>query len=156
MNDTASNNDDGNSDATEGDSDAADGHTKKVYAHYAREMRFICVTHRLIDEPDVRLTEEEVVLGTILADYPQRRWRTEQMYRMKAHAQELVCDTRSQIIRCEGMFAKPQLYAALSHAWAAWCWAQHNGDREYIESFSLLVLGIVFDCLRRLGAMPET
>jgi hypothetical protein len=31
--------------------------------HYVCEMRYICVTHTLVDAPDVCLKEEEVMLG---------------------------------------------------------------------------------------------
>ncbi len=75
---------------------------------------------------------------------------------MKLHAEELVGDIRSQIIQYEEKVpSEEQLRAALARAWAAWCWAQHNRDKDYIESFALLVLGVVFDCLKRLGELPE-
>ena len=135
---------------------ADDGHVEQLHAQYVREMRFICVTHTLVDAPDVRLTEEEVVLGTILANCTQARWRSNRSYRMKQHTRDLVGSIRSQIIRCEGPPTEEQLRAALPHVWAAWCWAQHHRDREYIESFALLVLGIMFDSLRCHKVLPET
>jgi RNA-dependent RNA polymerase len=139
-------------------SSADDGHAEQVYAHYAREMRYICVTYTLVDAPDVCLTEEEVVLGTISANCVQPRWRSDRSYRMKLHAGDLVGDIYTQIVRCGGSTAEMEepLRAVLLHAWSAWCWAQHHRDREYIESFSLLVLRIVLGCLKRLGGLPET
>jgi RNA-dependent RNA polymerase len=140
-------------------SSADDGYMEQVHAHYAREMRYICVTYTLVDTPDVHLTEEEVVLGTISANCVQPRWRSDRSYRMKLHAGDLVGDIYTQIVQCEhGSTAVTEelLRAALPHAWSAWCWAQHHRDREYIESFSLLVLCIVFDCLKHLGGLPET
>ena len=134
---------------------ADNGHAEQIHEHYVREMRFICITHSLVDAPDVQLKEEEVVLGTILANCAQSRWRTDRSYRMKLHAEDLVGDIRSQIILKEGEQPSEELRAALTRAWAAWCWAQHHRDKNYIESFSLLVLGVVFDCLKRLGALPE-
>ncbi|KAI0251717.1 RNA dependent RNA polymerase-domain-containing protein [Lactifluus subvellereus] len=100
---------------------------KELHAHYVREMQYICMTHTLVDAPDVRLTEEEVVLGTILASY------------------------------CPGDEppTADRLRAGLSNAWAAWGWAQRHRDKEFIESFSLVVLGVVLDCLERLGGLPE-
>jgi len=131
-------------------------HAEQMHEHYVREMRFICITHTLVDAPDVQLKEEEVVLGTILANCVQSRWRTDRSYRMKLHAEELVGDIRLQIIQYEEKQPnEEQLRAALTRAWATWCWAQHNRDKDYIESFALLVLGVVFDCLKRLGALPE-
>ena len=135
---------------------ADNGHAEQMHEHYVREMRFICITHTLVDAPDVQLKEEEVVLGTILANCVQSRWRSDRSYRMKLHAEELVGDIRSQIIQYEEKEpSEEQLRAALTRAWATWCWAQHNRDKDYIESFALLVLGVVFDCLKRLDALPE-
>jgi RNA-dependent RNA polymerase len=141
-------------------SDADNGHAEQLHAHYVREMRFICMTHTLVDAPDVRLTEEEVVLGTILANCTQARWRQDRSYRMKLHAEELVNDIRTQIVpqREESPTEErlqEQLRIGLRRAWAAWCWAQNHQDEDYIESFALLALGIVFDCLKRLGELPE-
>jgi RNA-dependent RNA polymerase len=140
-------------------SSADNGYAEQVHAHYVREMQFICVTHTLVDTPDVRLTEEEVVLGTILANCVQPRLRSDRSERMRLHVGNLVDDIYTQIVQCEGGNKKATeelLRTALPHAWSAWCWAQHHRDREYIESFSLLVLRIVFDCLKHLGGLPET
>jgi RNA-dependent RNA polymerase len=158
---TTRDDDDDPADSDQSDTDT--GHAEQLHAHYVREMRFICMTHTLVDAPDVRLTEEEVVLGTILANCTQSRWRTDRSYRMKLHAEELVNDIRTQIVpqREEGEEPpteeqlKEQLRIGLRRAWAAWCWAQNHRDEVYFESFALLVLGIVFDCLKRLGALPE-
>ena len=136
--------------------DEDNGHAEQIHEHYVREMRFICITHSLVDAPDVQLKEEEVVLGTILANCAQSRWRTDRSYRMKLHAEDLVGDISSQIIQFKGEEpSEEELHAALTRAWATWCWAQHNRDKNYMESFALLVLGVVFDCLKRLGALPD-
>jgi RNA-dependent RNA polymerase len=55
-------------DGAEQDSESENGHAEQLHEHYVREMRYICVTHTLVDAPGVRLKEEEVVLGTILAN----------------------------------------------------------------------------------------
>jgi len=136
---------------------ADDGFADQLHAQYVLEMRFICATHTLVDAPDVRLMEEEVVLGTILANCTQSRWRSNRSYRMRQHTKDLVGSIRSQIIQCEGSPTEEQLRAALPRAWVVWCWAQHHRDnKEYIESFALLVLGTMLDSLRCHGALPET
>ncbi|KAH8995459.1 RdRP-domain-containing protein [Lactarius akahatsu] len=132
---------------------------EELYACYVREMRYICVTHTLVDAPDVRLKEEEVVLGTILATTTQPRWRSDRAYRMRLHSGALVRDIRSQIVpkAKEDAPTDEELRAGLPIAWRMWCWAQHqrDNDKEFIEAFSLIVLGVVLDCLKRLGALPE-
>ncbi|KAI9446026.1 RdRP-domain-containing protein [Lactarius indigo] len=132
---------------------------EELHACYVREMRYICVTHTLVDSPDVRLKEEEVVLGTILATTTQPRWRSDRAYRMRLHSGALVRDIRSQIIpkAKEDAPTEEELRAGLPIAWRMWCWAQHqrDKDKEFIEAFSLIVLGVVLDCLKRLGGLPE-
>ena len=137
------------------DADAENGLAEELHAHYLREMRYICITHTLIDSPDVRLKEEEVVLGTILAFCTQARWRQNRAYRMRLHAEGLVEDVRFRIEQSDGPPTKEQLRAGLPRAWAAWVWAQHHRELEFIDSFALLMLGIIFDCLKRLGGLPE-
>ena len=128
---------------------------KRLHARFVREMQFICTAHTLVDSPDVRLTEEEVVLGVILANCTQSRWRVDRMYRMKLHSGDLVGDIYEQVIQFDGLQTEGQLRAALARAWDAWCWAQYHQGRDFIESFAIVVLGIVLDCLKRLGALPE-
>jgi RNA-dependent RNA polymerase len=135
-----------------------DSQAEELYAHFEYEMRYICVTHTLVDAHDVRLTEEEVVLGTILANCTQQRWRTDRSYRMKLHAEGLVHDMRARLVQQSEGTPTPtpdQLRAGLSDAWAMWGWAQHHRDKEFFESFSLVMLGIILDCLKNLGGLPE-
>ncbi|KAI9449720.1 RdRP-domain-containing protein [Lactarius psammicola] len=132
---------------------------EEVHACYVREMRYICVTHTLVDAPDVRLEEEEVVLGTIMATTTQPRWRADRAYRMRLHSGALVREIRSQIVpkAKDDEPTEEELRAGLPIAWEMWCWAQHHRDKdkEFIEGFSLIVLGVVLDCLKRLGGLPE-
>ncbi|KAF8259784.1 RNA dependent RNA polymerase-domain-containing protein [Lactarius quietus] len=132
---------------------------QELHATYVREMRYICATHTLVDSPDVRLKEEEVVLGTILATTTQPRWRQDRAFRMRLHSGALVRDIRAQMVPKaeEGEPTDDEMRAGLPIAWQMWCWAQHHRDtdKEFIEGFSLIALGAVLDCLRRLGALPE-
>lgn len=146
---------------------AENPHAERLHARYTREMRCICATHTLIEAPDVRLTEDEVVLGTILANCTQPRWRSDRAYRMRLQSETLVRDIRAHIVPGDGD-ALPvsgngtgteedeRSREVLRSAWAMWVWAQHHRDREYIESFALIALGAVLDCLKRLGELPDT
>lgn len=142
-------------DAKPGAEPGENGHAEQVHAHYAREMRYICVTHTLVDEPEVRLKEEEVVLGTILANCVQSRWRNDRTYRMKLHTEGLVSDIRGQIFQSNDIPTPEQLRYGLLRAWEVWVWAQHHRDEEFIQSFSLIVLGLIFDHLKRLDGLPQ-
>jgi RNA-dependent RNA polymerase len=140
---------------------AENSQAEELHTHFAYEMRYICITHALVDAPDVRLTEEEVVLGTILANCTQPRWRSDRTYRMKLHAEGLLHDIRTWVIPVkiseEGQRTDSgeDYRAGLLTAWAIWGWAQHHRDKEFVESFSLVMLGIVLDCLKHLGGLPE-
>ena len=46
------------------------------------------------------------------------------------------------------------LRAGLERSWTAWEWAQRNSTLEGTQSFGLLVLSAVCDCLKRLDALP--
>jgi RNA-dependent RNA polymerase len=148
-------NSDPDTDGAEPDPESENGHAEQVHEHYVREMRYICVTHTLMDSPDVRLKEEEVVLGTILANCAQPRWRSDRTYRMKLHVEGLVDDIRGQIVQMEKTPTEEQYRSGLSRAWAVWAWAQHHRDEEFIESFSLIALGLIFDHLKRLDGLPQ-
>jgi RNA-dependent RNA polymerase len=115
------------------------------------------MTHTLLDLPDVQLTEEEVVLGVILAKSTQPRLRKDRAYRMRLHAETLVRDIRARIVPAEeGQRTERDFRNGLQKAWTTWGWAQHHRDEEYIESFSLIVLGVVLDCLKQLNALPSS
>ncbi|KAH9066237.1 RdRP-domain-containing protein [Lactarius vividus] len=131
----------------------------ELHAYYVREMRYICVTYTLPDASDARLKEEEVVLGTILATTTQPRWRSGRTYRMGLHSGALVRGIRSQIVRTVrgGDPTEHELRMGLPIAWGMWHWAQNQRDKnkEFIESFSLIILGVILDCLKRLNGLPE-
>jgi RNA-dependent RNA polymerase len=142
-------------DGAEPESESENDHAERLHEHYVCEMRYICVTHTLVDAPDVRLKEEEVVLGTILANCAQPRWRSDRTYRMKLHVEGLVDDIRGQIVQFDEKPTEEQFRSSLSRAWAVWTWAQHHREAEFIESFSLIALGQIIDSLKRLDGLPQ-
>ncbi|KAH9989066.1 RNA dependent RNA polymerase-domain-containing protein [Russula compacta] len=122
-----------------------------LHTWYASELGFICMTHGVSISSDVRLTEEEVVLGTILAKCWHRRWRRNRADRMRAQTETLVRDLRAQIVPVNSPLAGRVLRRGLRDAWAVWGWAQHHREKPFIQSFSLVALGLVLDILERLG-----
>ncbi|ETW86290.1 hypothetical protein HETIRDRAFT_443820 [Heterobasidion irregulare TC 32-1] len=152
------------------DYSAPDGTSQRVattFARYARELQYIIVTHTLSDAPDVRLMEEEIVVGTILANCTENRWRKDRMYRMRLHAETLVRDIRRRV-QPDGMkvgmgegeateqTSNEDWIAALGNAWEAWDWSLRNERMEGARSFGLIMLGLVLDCLQKLDALPLT
>jgi RNA-dependent RNA polymerase len=140
---------------SEPDTESENGDAEQLHEDYVREMRYICVTHTLVDMPDVRLKEEEVVLGTILANSAQPRWRTDRTYRMRLHVEGLVDNICGQIIQIEETLTPEHFRSSLARAWAVWAWAQHHQDKEFIESFSLIALRLTIDYLKRLNGLSQ-
>ena len=129
--------------------------TEDLHARYASEMQFICVTHSVSTSSNTQLSEEEVVLGTILAKCSQPCWREDCSHRMRMHAETLVNYLRVQII---GILSPPtveQLSDGLRHAWAMWSWGQYHREEPFIQSFSLVALGLILELLELFGALPD-
>ncbi|KAI1797142.1 RdRP-domain-containing protein [Ganoderma leucocontextum] len=129
-----------------------------LFRHYARELGYICLTHAPSENTDVRLCEEEVAIGAILAKCSQRRWKKDRMHRMREHAAQLVRDVKH---RRRGLGAPLQrdkdeaasdeeLRAALEKAWAAWDFGMRNRTAFGAQSFALIGLGVVCDMLEKL------
>ena len=122
-----------------------------LFRRYVDELRYICLTHSLYD--DTRLEEEEVVIGSILANCSQHRFRTDRMYRMRLHAGTLVKDVQKELYRRYGeeMPPEPQIRFGLSQAWAAWDFATRNRGHFGANSFALIALLAIADALEDLG-----
>ncbi|KAG6862083.1 hypothetical protein C0995_007213 [Termitomyces sp. Mi166 len=124
-----------------------------MFKRYVDELNYICATHVLANTPDNRLTEVEVVAGTILAKCSQKRWRKDRIYRMRLHASTLVRDIQRQLIEDMGSANQEQLTDGLSTAWAAWEYSQRQNHAFGAGSFGFIALGVIFDCLDRLGGV---
>ena len=132
-----------------GDSAIVDNHPleiKRLFRRYVDELRYICATHTLSNTPGVRLLEAEVVIGTILAKCSQKRWRSDRIYRMRLHAFTLVKDVQRNLV--ESLENDDfELIAGLQLAWGAWTFSLRHRDEFGANSFGLIALGTVFDCL---------
>ncbi|KAI9060668.1 RdRP-domain-containing protein [Trametes sanguinea] len=124
-----------------------------LFRYYAEELRYICLTHALSDRTGVRLSEEEVAVGSILAMCDQPRWRRNRMHRMREHAGQLVRHVRHARLRAP--LAKDareeELVGALRRAWLAWDYGMRNQSVFGARSFSLIALGVVCDMLEKLA-----
>ena len=126
-----------------------------LFQLYARELAYISLTHAPSDNTDVRLSEEEITLGAILAQCSQRRWKKDRMYRMREHVGQLVRDIKCRH-RGLGMPLKRQeasreeLLPALAKGWAAWDFGNRNRGTFGARSFALIGLGVACTMLERL------
>ncbi len=124
-------------------------HIIKIFRQYVNELRYICATHTLINTAQSRLLESEVVVGTILAKCAQPRWRKERMFRMRMHAGELVNDIRHGLME-NGGTGMDGLIQALEFSWFAWDLSLRRRNEFGAQSFGLIALGAIFDCLDKL------
>ncbi|OBZ75664.1 RNA-dependent RNA polymerase 1 [Grifola frondosa] len=133
------------------DSDVAE--IKPLFRKYEEELQYICVTHALSDSPGARLTEEEVVVGTILAQCSQHRWRTDRTYRMRLHSAMLVRDIQNKLFPRTEVPSKDDLLHGLTQGWLAWDFSVRNRSFFGAQSFGLVGLGIVCYTLELLGGL---
>ncbi|OSD06554.1 RdRP-domain-containing protein [Trametes coccinea BRFM310] len=143
--------------ARHGADDKAVAALSPLFRYYADELRFLCLTHALSDRTDVRLSEEEVAIGTILAKCDQPRWRQNRMHRMREHAGQLVRHVKHARLRAP--LAKDaredELVGALRRAWLAWDYGMRNQSVFGARSFSLIALGVVCDVLEKLAKLDS-
>lgn len=132
----------------------------KLYARYVSEMHYISGTHALTT--NTTLTEEEIVLSTILAKCSQRRLRKDRIQRMRDHTGALVDTVRDEIWvhsvceeKEESLEAKTARFCrTLERAWKAWRHSVADQGKFGANSFGLIALGIIFDCKERLENVP--
>jgi RNA-dependent RNA polymerase len=136
------------------DPDGSSSDIKKLFQLYVTELTYIRQTYTLSRTQDVLLTEEEIVVGTILAKCSQRRWRKERMHAMRTHVQVLVQSSQRELVGGLENTSPDTIRIGLLKAWAAWDFSLRHGAEFGANSFGLIALGVVFDCLIKLGGMP--
>ncbi|KAI0671718.1 RdRP-domain-containing protein [Trametes maxima] len=126
-----------------------------LFRHYAEELRYICLTHALSDRGGVRLSEEEVVIGTILATCADSRWRKSRMHDMRLQAGELVRRVKNARLRVPAGedVGRDELVGALRRAWLAWDYGTRNQAVFGARSFALIALCVVCEMLERLAEL---
>ncbi|KAJ3989755.1 RNA dependent RNA polymerase-domain-containing protein [Lentinula detonsa] len=137
-----------------------DGHRKSedidlLFKNYVDNLRYISAIHTLSNDASVRLTEQEIVLGLILANCSERRWKRDRMYRMRTHTSNLVDETKQgfqPLGRAGNVIEdKEGLLHVLDKAWYAW--TRQEVNMFGVNSFKLIALGSVLDCLEKLKSL---
>jgi RNA-dependent RNA polymerase len=122
-----------------------------IFKRYAQELQFICATHTPSHLPEARLTEEEVVMGTILTPCSQKKWRKSRVHNMNVHVSGLVHDIRREILpsnTCSLQKASSsEVTESLRRAQTVWELSVREENTFGGNSFGLIALGIIFDCM---------
>lgn len=125
----------------------------ELFRSFEAELNYICATHALSERQ--RLSEAEVVVGTITARCSQYRWRKERIYKMDLHTRNLEAGVKKSVYSGEwDALSEKEIKGALEFSWTAW---QMMTDNIAVEtntfsqnSFALVMLNITFECLERL------
>jgi len=128
---------------------------RKLFQLYVDELAYICLTHTLTSASDVRLREEEVVIGTIIAKCSQRRLKKDRMHRVRTHSLVIVHEIQQELIRSVEKASTDELRAGLVKAWATWDFSLRQSANFGANSFGLIALTTIFDCLDKLTGIPN-
>jgi len=127
----------------------------KIFENYQDELSYICSTHVVTNQPGARLTEEEIVTGTIVSKSVQPKWRNERVYRMQLNSTALVRETRRQLAPELKRSENIGTVNAIKRGWIAWMFSVRNRMQFAANSFGLLALATVFDGLDDLASAAD-
>jgi len=113
---------------------------------YSAELQGICACNAIQRRKDAMLSEEEAVIGTIVAKCPQRRRRKEAISQLREQTHYLVKWVRDELSGDDDT----SQYDWLKTAWAAWKVSRHLKDRFGAHSYGWIALGEVFDAMKAI------
>ena len=127
-----------------------------IYLAYMDEFTYIGTCFTLSRVPGERLREGEIVIGTILAKCSQKRWKQDRTYAMRESISTLVRDIqRRMLLEKMEEASLDDLRDGLEMGWAAWALSREKSEEYGAQSFGLIALGMVLDCLERLEELPS-
>ena len=120
----------------------------ELFANYRSQLQTICADHTLSNAKNAMLTEEEAVVGTIVAKCSQPRKRKDLMSKMREQTGNLVDDTQAGIAGEDGIPPNKRL----ERAWVAFKLAVLEGRYETFaaRSFAWVALSEVFDAIKAI------
>ncbi|KAF8590048.1 RdRP-domain-containing protein [Ramaria rubella] len=121
-----------------------------LFSRYCLQLKYICLTHTLTHDPDIRLREEEIIIGTILAKCAQARWRKDRVEQMRINASQLVILISAELIGPDTCATE-----RLDMAWTAWNYSRANCNEFGHQSFGLIALELIFRALDELQESQE-
>ncbi|KAJ3488459.1 hypothetical protein NLI96_g2801 [Meripilus lineatus] len=118
----------------------------EIFERYTSELSLICYDNTLGTRKDAMLTEEEAIVGTIVAKSSQPRMRKDKMSRMRDQTTLLVRSVSHELAGEDGTLHEK----SLERAWVAYqlaCIEQKDGYFG-AKSFGWIALGEIFDAIR--------
>lgn len=121
----------------------------KLTQFYTQELDYIRKVHALT--PGTQLLEEELVLGTIVANHGDKSFRKTKKYKMRLHSGNLVTSVQRQLIADTATATEPELCNGLTRAWRIWSVCAKRDLQFGASSLGLIALGTMLDCVERLA-----
>jgi RNA-dependent RNA polymerase len=103
----------------------------------------LCFAHHFIHRRDAMFTEEEAVVGTIVARTSQPRFRLNTISKLRDQTDLQVKGVRNELISEEDGFE-----TKLEKAWALWRVTQEERELMGARTLGLIALGVIFDTIR--------
>ena len=113
-----------------------------LFDRYTAELKTICAAYTISYSRDAMLTEEEAVVGTIVAKTSQPRFRLHTMTKLTEQTDLQVKGVRNEMISKEDGFE-----IKLKKAWALWRVAQEERELMGARALGLIALGVIFDTI---------
>ncbi|KAG8910185.1 hypothetical protein FRC01_006476 [Tulasnella sp. 417] len=131
---------------------------RQLFARFSYELKYQCATHSLVQGPNSRLNEEEVVIGTILCKSTtanESRKRRNLMERLAKQSQNLVEQIKWEILG-DRSFLSPE--EQLARAWTCLdvAWEVARANKFGKNSFTLVALTSVLDALQEIETQSRT
>ena len=114
-----------------------------LFDRYIADIKTICAAHTISYRRDAMLTEEETVVGTIVAKTSQPRHRRDMISKLRDQTNLQVKGVRNELISEEDGFE-----TKLRKAWALWRVTQEERDLMGARSLGLIALGVIFDTIK--------
>ena len=118
-------------------------HAFTIFDGYTAEFKSICAAYTLSQSRDAMLTEEEAVVGTIVAKTSQPPFRLNMMSKLRDQTDFQVKGVRNEVISEEDEFK-----TKLKKAWALWRVTQEERELMGARALGLVALGVIFDTIR--------
>lgn len=122
------------------------------FRSYVTSLRTLCTTFSLVQRHAAMLSEEEVVVGTIVAQTNQPHMRKERMAKMRDQAGQLVARTAERMIGSDRGDRKEARREAVKRAWVAFRVSTMQPDAFGSRSFGLIAIRELVVALKELEA----
>ena len=121
-----------------------------LFERYTAELKTICATYTLSFRRDTMLTEEEAVVGTIVARTSQPRHRYNMISKLGEQTDLQVKGVRNELVSEEdGPKTK------LAKAWTLWRVTQEEREAMGARALGLIALGLIFDTIKEIEGEME-